>query len=224
MQVNSLQATQPATEPASTTPSAPTDLGKDDFLKLLVTQLEYQDPMDPVSNEEFIAQTAQFSALEQMQNLNATMTDLMALQRATGNAVLVGYIGKSVEVPGTSIELKGGSAVLGVTLEDAAQVTLEIQDAEGQVIRILESGEILSPNDYRFVWDGRDEDGQSVPEGIYWFTPTSVAPDGSAVDVQPFVTGKVAAILYENNMPQLLVNDELVDPTAIRAVEDGLGR
>ena len=72
------------------------ELGKDQFLKLLVTQLKYQDPLDPMKNDEFIAQTAQFSALEQMQQVNENIAKQSGLYQQVVNAATVQYIGKSV--------------------------------------------------------------------------------------------------------------------------------
>ncbi|NLL41955.1 MAG: flagellar hook assembly protein FlgD [Firmicutes bacterium] len=77
----------------------PSALGKDQFLQLLITQLKHQDPINPVEDKEFIAQLAQFSSLEQMQNLNTTMSDLMlAQQKLTSLAQATGMIGKQVEL------------------------------------------------------------------------------------------------------------------------------
>ena len=80
-------------------------LGKEDFLHLLVTQLRYQDPLEPMKNSEFIAQTAQFSALEQMQELNKSMESQMSLQRTMSDMMKTQYLGKTVQVPGSKVQL-----------------------------------------------------------------------------------------------------------------------
>ncbi len=77
----------------------PSALGKDQFLQLLITQLRHQDPMSPVEDKEFIAQLAQFSSLEQMQNLNTNMSDMMlAQQKLTALAQATQMIGQNVEL------------------------------------------------------------------------------------------------------------------------------
>src|SRR5690554_524534 len=77
----------------------PSALGKDDFLRLLITQLKYQDPISPVDDKEFIAQLAQFSSLEQMQNLNTNLSDMMmAQQKLTALGQAMQMIGKEVEL------------------------------------------------------------------------------------------------------------------------------
>ena len=97
-----LPSTQSTT---STTPaSAQSPLGKEDFLQLLVAQLSAQDPLNPMDSREFSAQLAQFSALEQMTNINTTLEDLVKAQQAMGNSSLISIIGKLVDIPGNSIE------------------------------------------------------------------------------------------------------------------------
>ena len=77
----------------------PNELGKDQFLQLLITQLRYQDPISPVDDKEFIAQMAQFGSLEQMQNLNTNMSEMMlAQQKLTSLGQATQMIGKSVEL------------------------------------------------------------------------------------------------------------------------------
>ena len=83
-----------------TTPaSAQQPLGKEDFLKLLVAQLSAQDPLNPMDSREFTAQLAQFSALEQMTNVNSTLEELVTAQQAMGNSSMISLIGKLVDIP-----------------------------------------------------------------------------------------------------------------------------
>lgn len=101
--VNSGNTTQQTSSSSSTNSSSTgtNTLGKDDFLKLLITQVRYQDPLNPTDDKEFIAQLAQFSSLEQMQNLNQSFTDMASLQQNlfTSSVInqAVGLMGKEVE-------------------------------------------------------------------------------------------------------------------------------
>lgn len=100
MYVNNVASTSTAKSDSSDKQRKPQDvLGKDDFLKLLTTQLRYQDPINPVDDKEFVAQMAQFSSLEQIQNLNDTLTNSMAVQQQLAAlSQATSMLGKSVEI------------------------------------------------------------------------------------------------------------------------------
>ena len=138
-------------------------MGKDDFLRLLVTQLSYQDPLSPVDNQEFIAQTAQFSALEQMQNLNESFKSLMQIERQINKAISLGFVGKQVEVESGFFELKGdGPVELKYQIgRDLKGITVKIFNDDGNLIRTLEPKDI-SRGEHAVLWDGRDDKGEKV--------------------------------------------------------------
>ncbi|MEJ6950219.1 flagellar hook assembly protein FlgD [Natronospora cellulosivora (SeqCode)] len=100
-------------------------LGKDAFLQLLVTQMRYQDPLSPMDNQEFIAQMAQFSSLEQMQNMNSNMEEFLRVETLSQGAALVG---KNVEI----IDSDSGQAISGVVEKVAFE--------RGEVFAYLENG------------------------------------------------------------------------------------
>ncbi len=126
-------ATNTGTSTSTTAASSNSSLGKDDFLKLLVTQLQYQNPLDPMDNTEFVAQMAQFSSLEQMQNLNATMANMHAsnligstinFSNDSGN-LITGIVG------GTSTSSGVTSLVVGV---DAVQYPAYLPTTTGDLV------------------------------------------------------------------------------------------
>jgi flagellar basal-body rod modification protein FlgD len=89
-------------------------LSKDDFLKLFVTQLRYQNPLDPMNNTEFTSQLAQFSSLEQLQNMNTQMNNLLLSQNSLQNTMISNLIGKQVKISGN----EEYGTVTGITFED----------------------------------------------------------------------------------------------------------
>ncbi len=117
-------------------------LGKDDFLRLLTVQLRYQDPINPVQDQEFVAQLAQFSSLEQMQNLNTTMSEMMkAQQQLTALGQAMNMLGKQVELQTWAGENIFG-VVEGVQFRDAwplVQVDGRLYDF-GEVVSISQGG------------------------------------------------------------------------------------
>jgi flagellar basal-body rod modification protein FlgD len=107
--------------------SASNELGKDEFLKLLILQLQNQDPLNPIKNEEFIAQLAQFSSLEQMQNLNKSMTSLGSLQILTQTASLVG---KEVEVLTDNNSVVTGTVTQAIFKDGTAKIQVNVSGTQ----------------------------------------------------------------------------------------------
>ena len=91
----------------TTTASAKNVLGKDDFLKMMIAQLKHQDPMNPMDGTAFTAQLAQFSSLEQLQNVNTQLTSFTKQQQALGNSQAVNLIGKQVLAKGNTVSVDG---------------------------------------------------------------------------------------------------------------------
>ena len=113
-------------------------LGKDSFMQLLVTQLQYQDPLNPMDNTEFTAQLAQFSQLEAMENMNETMEAMAVLQSSLNNIQALSFIGKTVNATGNTIEYGGSAVDLGYSLDDdATTVRVSIYNEDGTKVRTL---------------------------------------------------------------------------------------
>ena len=154
-------------------------LGKDDFLHLLTVQLRYQDPLNPLENTEFIAQMAQFSSLEQLQNMNQSMEKSQGseaeLHTAFKNNLVTSLVGKSVEVPTQQVTYDGASAEVSYRLGDRAHsASLRILDARGQLVRELE---LDTAQAYGTVeWDGKSAAGDKVPKGAYLAIVAATGP------------------------------------------------
>ncbi len=160
--LNTGLATQPKTKEAGD------EMGKDSFMQLLIAQMSHQDPMKPMENTEFIAQLAQFSALEQQQNIAAGIELLALTQTASTNSQMVNLIGKRVVVPGSDISVDGESGVdLRFDLtEETAPTEVIISDKEGNVVRRIPIEDYeMGSNTIRF--DGKDNDGNALESGNY---------------------------------------------------------
>lgn len=184
-----------ATSSSSSTSSAETALDKDDFLKLLVTQLQHQDPLNPLDDKEFIAQLAQFSSLEQMNNIASgieTLNETLNKQDALSAA---NYIGKNVVADGNLItKLESGITPLYFTLDDAASnVTINVYDQNNNIVatKTLNS---MQAGEYNFSWDGLDYNGKEADNGQYSVYFAAESAKGSAVLVDTQVTGKIVGI------------------------------
>ena len=187
-------------------------LGKDDFLRILVTQLRNQNPLNPMRSEEFAAQLAQFSSVEQLQNINSSLsrsieTNLL-LNQSINNVLATTLIGRRVQALGNRVRLNEGESVaLNFRLAAPAEsVTVRIRDEAGRVVRTVEiSGRPEGVQSY--TWDGKDDAGNELPDGDYTFSVNAVDGDGNSVAATTFITGVINGIRYENGNAILRVGD-----------------
>jgi flagellar basal-body rod modification protein FlgD len=187
-----------------------TALGQMDFLELLMIQLQYQDPLSPMDSQEFSAQLAQFSQLEQItqmnQNLSASMQTNLLLAQSVNNVMATNMIGQSVVAFGNEVELiDGQEADINYELSGSAQtVTIEIKNENGVVVRTIEaSGQ--SSGDQQVVWDGLDDDGNELADGIYTYSVTAKTAGDVDVAVTTFTSGTITGVAYVQGMAELLV-------------------
>ncbi len=170
----------------SDTPGAPADtsdlsaLSQDytTFLKLLTTQLQNQDPLDPMDSSQFTNQLVQFAGVEQQIKANTNLTSLIALQQAGMAQMALSYIGSVVEVDSNELTLVNGEAGFSYTLEGpAAETTITIKDADGHVVRNVSGS--TTAGKHQVAWDGTDTGGNQLDGGLYTVTVTTKAADGS---------------------------------------------
>jgi flagellar basal-body rod modification protein FlgD len=206
----------------STTTTTPTSaqqpLGKEDFLQLLVAQLSAQDPLNPMDSREFSAQLAQFSALEQMTNVNKTLEDLVAAQQAMGNSSMISLIGKLVDVPGNSFEhTQGETTNLTYTLGSEASTTkIEIFNAAGNLVNTLNGPGAQGSN--LAIWNGLDSQGNPVGAGFYTFKIQATNSAGNIVTSETFTTGLVTDVLFEEGGAFAVVNGQKLPAAEITRV------
>ena len=160
------------------------DLGKDDFLKLFVTQLQNQNPLNPEADTEMAAKLAQFNGLEQMLNVNKSLEKMLKEQSMDRNLQLVNYVGRDVTIDGGRIRLKGGAPTLTeYNLDNAAdQTTLEIRNSSGILVHQIDLGP-ADAGTHTIKWDGRLPDGRTMPDGVYTLGMTARNMDGKPVPV-----------------------------------------
>ncbi|MBM4443354.1 MAG: flagellar hook assembly protein FlgD [Candidatus Rokubacteria bacterium] len=173
-----------AAKATSTPPGGPT-LGKQEFLKLLITQLRNQDPMNPLDQNQFLSQTAQFTSLENLQNIVAELAEMKALTQHQSVAQGAALLGRTATASARQVAVGPGGAELPVTVTATGGVRVDVVDAAGTVVRSLLT-ESLTPGTHAVAWDGLDVTGVPVAPGSYHYRVTSQG--GAAVAAQGTLT------------------------------------
>ena len=194
-------------------------MGKDDFLKLLIAQLSAQDPLDPMGAQDFSAQLAQFSALEQMTNVNTNLETIQKLETALQNTSSVNLIGKTVESHGNAFNhVSGASDVLAYSLDrNAESIRIDIYDSSGKEIDLVKLGN-QGQGKNTVSWNGNDPQGNPVPVGTYSFTVSAEDTSGMPIQVDTFSSGLVTDVVFGEDEIYAVVNGKELPISTIKRV------
>lgn len=231
--------TSPTNAPSSSNPAANTsasssgsenfsqaaskELGKNDFLKLLVAQLSNQDPTNPMEGREFAAQLAQFTSVEQLTNISGQMEAQQgandALAQSINSGVATDLIGRTVETAGNKVTWTGeGERTLGFDLSSpASEVTVTIRNAAGSPVRTHTLNNVSAGSE-EITWDGTSDGGGTLPEGNYTFDVSATDANGEPVSASPYMTGTVDRITFGQEGTQLWVDGTKVSMGNVRSV------
>lgn len=190
----------------------PGTAGMDQFLKLLIAQLEHQDPLNPLDSADFTAQLAQFTSVEQLYGMNQRLADIQeTLGVLNQQQDLVGLIGKTVKADDNSIFIDNGKVLSGsYSQQKNADVFVLIRDANGRQVRALDLGR-NDAGEHAVTWDGRDDTGNPVNDGIYYFDVSARDEYGRNVSTHTYVTGEVTGLTYKYDRPYLMIGERLIN-------------
>ena len=191
-----------AHQSAAGAPDASGELGQDAFLKLLVAQMKHQDPLNPQANEEFIAQLAQFTSLEQLMGVNSSLNDLYAATTSMNNASMTQLLGRDVTAFSDVVPYdgEGPQEMHWNAPVDCDRMSITITDADGKMVA-REEFDHMDAGDGSWTWDGTDVHGVQVPEGQYNVTITAFDSNGQAVGVRSLIKGMVNEMSYKTGSP-----------------------
>jgi len=212
--------TSSSTSTDSTTTQSKDLMSQDVFLQLLITQMEHQDPLDPMKNEDFINQLAQLSTVEQLRTVNSNLQLLQLYQSSINNAQSVGLIGKEIKALGNSFSFtQGDEASMSFRLaDDAARVEVNVKNSMGNVVRAL-SFNNLKKGSNQVTWDGKDNNASPCASGDYTFEIKAYDDADNEISVQTLIQGKVTGITFEDGSPKLQVGSSLISISDIYEVK-----
>ncbi len=196
------------------------ELGKDDFMKLMSAQLKYQDPVSPMKNEQMAAQLAQFSALEQMMNVNSTLEKMVSGQKPSEHMMAASLIGKRVTTDKTHFQLEKGEAPeIGFALpDDATSVNVAVVSAKGEVVREFELGE-MQKGQQSVRWDGKNGKGQDQPIGEYSYKISAMDSMGKPMNMKVDSAGIVTGVTFEGGKSLLIVDGKKIPIESVGQIE-----
>ena len=200
-------------------------LGKQDFLNLLMTQMANQDPLDPMDSAGMMQQLSSMGTVEQLQNLNKQTANLMAINQHIAKATAGSLLGKDVEVGAREIPLKNGDSLpVSYKLDGSAdRVMLLVQDTTGELIREINL-ESRAQGVHEFYWDGRDNDGDVMPDGNYSYNVFARTDGGEEIGVTMTKSGQVSMIRFDGNEPLLKINGKsMISHVFQKAEEANIG-
>lgn len=195
MAVSSVSATDSSSAVATLAAASPSSADNEQrFLKLLVTQLNNQDPLNPLSNSELTSQLAQMSTVSGIEKLNTTLQSLVDQSGSSQTLQAASLIGRTVLAPGSTIALRGGTATpFGLDLQGAADtVKVTVADAVGNTVRTIDVG--AQPQGTKTLsWDGKSDAGVTLGDGAYKIG-VAAANGSTAVAANTLTYAQVASV------------------------------
>jgi flagellar basal-body rod modification protein FlgD len=163
-----------------------------DFLNMLMTQLQNQDPTSPMDTNQFTSELVEFSGVEQQINTNASLTQL--IQATQGGEVMQGsqMAGKQISVTSTQIPLQNGTGSVQFTAPTAEPVAIAISNSAGQ--QVLDTSLVATAGQNTWTWDGTNNNGNQVPDGAYNISVIGANSDGSTTPLTFTVTGTATGV------------------------------
>jgi flagellar basal-body rod modification protein FlgD len=195
------------------------------FLTLLTTQLQNQNPLDPLDTNQFTQQLVEFAGVQQQLNTNDSLATLVTLQQTAQSTQALGFVGKNAVVSGNTAVLPestattAGSAIWDLSVAADSTVNITIASSTGQTV-FTGNYSVTAGNNQPFVWNGQATDGTQQPAGSYTLTATAAGPNGSTVGVTTGVQGVVSSVDLTQSPPLLTINGQTYTVSQIQSIVD----
>ena len=208
-----------ATSTSSSSTSSSSSLNFDDFLELMVTQLQNQNPLDPTDTDSYVQQLVSYSTLNQLTSMSDQLSSLSSSINSLVAGSAIGYVGHTVEAYGDTTTLSDGKAAWGYSLDSAAEtVTIKVKDADGNTVYTT-SGE-TSAGAHGFTWDGTSSSGQTLADGQYTIEVSATDASGNAVGGTTTISGTVTGVDSSSGTMLLKIGETSVPFANVYAIVD----
>src|SRR5262249_5771248 len=191
------------------------------FLTLLTTQLQNQNPLDPLDTNQFTQQLVQFASVEQQINMNTQLQTLVALQQTAQNSQALGFVGKTVTVKGGTAPLTNGQAQWTFSSTSPAKATFTVTDSTGQTVYTKTA--TVQAGTQGFSWNGLDNAGRQWADGNYTLSITATGADAKPVAIPTTVVGVVNSVDLTQSPPVLSIGGKNYTLDQVLTVEQPLG-
>ncbi len=217
--ITSNTSTTLATAPAGTNPNG--ILGKDDFLKLLLLELKYQDPTAPMDSEKILTQTSQLATLESTENTNKALEKLASALNTSMQYSGIAAIGKIADTGSNAIIREAGSSTTFELYfpDDVSTGNVNILDTNGNTLRTMQIG-ATEAGVAQYTWDGKDSRGATLEEGIYYVEASYVKPDGTTATTRVGLY-PIESIKFEGGTTYAKLGSNYIDFNTIKEITGG---
>ncbi|MEA2941928.1 MAG: flagellar basal-body rod modification protein FlgD [Bradyrhizobium sp.] len=187
------------------------------FLTLLTTQLQNQNPLDPLDTNQFTQQLVQFAGVEQQLKTNDQLTTLVSLQQTAQSTQALGFVGKTAVVDGSTTNLVNSAASWNLSVPTNSNVAITIANSTGQNV-FSGTYPVTAGDNQAFAWDGKGNDGTQWPDGKYTMTATALDASGNPVAVSTQIRGVVNSVDLTQQPPLLSINGQTYTVNQIKSI------
>ena len=187
------------------------------FLTLLTTQLQNQNPLDPLDTNQFTQQLVQFAGVEQQLKTNDQLTSLVSLQQTAQSTQALGFVGKTAVVDGSTAALTKSAATWNIGVPTNSNVNISITNTAGQTV-YSNSYAVQAGQNQTFAWDGKGNDGTQWPDGQYKLTATATDTTGNTVAVTTQIQGVVNSVDLTQSPPLLSIGGQTYTVSQVKSI------
>lgn len=187
------------------------------FLTLLTTQLQNQNPLDPLDTNQFTQQLVEFAGVQQQLNTNSSLATLVSLQQTAQSTQALGFVGKTAVVNGNTAALTNSTATWQLSVPSASTVNVTIASSTGQTV-FSGSYSVAAGNNQPFTWNGQGNDGTQLPDGNYTLTATAKDSSNNTVAVTTQIQGTINSVDLTQSPPLLSIDGQTYTVSQIQSI------